>query len=284
MKVLAIICFLVASFSPVYAQFGSSNQNFSTGDLLKQVAVATATRFVEKKLNQREEVRPMPVGVKLPRLVVSCRNCWCSEDIAAVMAESSLHQVGFQVISRRGREAVKREMYETQGREFNQSTAQPFGTLDGSELYSVINVSEGNGPERSIDLRQIGRSYFSAGEDTREVWARVNIQLLDSTGIILSNIACEAPDSATSVNLVLGWFSNVNYRSYQPNRRDLAIAAAMTRAANQVGREAATKVAGWQFDPATGRALCAPAARCIDCQKTIPADARFCPYCGRKFK
>jgi len=279
--VVSVFLIITSSLAqPWSGRRDSKDLGRTLGDALVRVAVGEGVRLVERELNRKRVVEPRYAG-QLPRLVTNQTNGsgWCHPGNIEAIAEVVFGKVGFTVLSRDGRDMARAEMRETSGPEFNPDTAQPMGTLDGSELYASVVVSQGQGAESRS-------STFSPGMSTdvgvRSVWAQVIVRICDQTGRQIASTVCEASDSAVSLDLAKGWCSGVRYRGYQPTREDLAVTAAITKAANAVGKEVAGKVKGWRFDPETGRRLSPAQVLCPACLAELPERAKFCPKCGQK--
>ena len=267
----AIMVVLFVFISSVVAFADSENLGETLVGLLKQAAIAKASSALENRLNRQERVRPVRSGQNLGRIVVSQADGtgWYDSELLVKWTENALREVGFEALSREGRELVKREMNESCAPEFNPETAQPFGQINGSQYFAVVAVRQGSGPDRQIRIEE-GR--VSVESDTRFEWACVTLQIFDATGAILASDNVEANDSATSLDVAVGWCNGVRYAGRQPTRRDRAVMAACIKATNSVGRQMADRRAGWQFDLQTGQRLDQP---------NQPTGWRLDPYTGR---
>lgn len=270
-RAITIGVLFVITSSVAYASDRRENFGETLAGLLKSAAIVKASEYVEGQLNRRETVQPVRAGSNLGRIVVNRADGsgWYDSDLLTKWTENALREVGFDALSREGRELVKREMSDTRAPEFNQKTAQPLGQLNGTEYFAVVAVRQGSGPDRRIRIDQ-GR--VSVESDTQSEWAAVTLQIIDITGAILALVDVEACDSGTSLDVAVGWCDGIRYSGQQPTRRDRAVMAACIRAANSIGRQMADQRAGWRFDPATGQRLDQP---------TRPSGWRYDPYTGR---
>ena len=268
MKSLASVFVLIVVVSSIAV---ASDLRDALGGLLKQAAVAKVGEALENRLNRRETVKPVKSGQNLGRIIVSGADGfgWYDDGLLAQWTVKSLRGVGFEALSRQGRDLVRSEMSETREPEFNPQTSQPLGQLNGAQYFAIVSVCQGSGPDRRI---RIDQGNVSVESDQQSEWAAVTLSIVDATGAELASVDVEACDSATSLDVSAGWYRGIEYRGWQPTRRDLAVMAACQKAANAVGKQMADQRIGWRFDPQTGKRLDQP---------TRPTGWRYDPFTGR---
>ena len=187
--------------------------------------------------------------------------------MATALMQHACQNVGFSGAAVEDREIVREEA------ELGGSPV-----LFPAELVGRFTLREGDG--RWTDALVRGRASHY-GIETDSVWAHM-VFTVSLNGVIIASSEVEASDRAISIDASGGWWSGFQFRSREPNRRDLAVSAACQKAANEVAAKLVQRVA-WRYDPLTGRPL-AREGICFACECVLPAGALFCPRCGQDLR
>ncbi len=150
-------------------------------------------------------------------------------DEAVGIVQLLLDAVGLEVVSQQGREAVKREMRETDDPAFRQSA--PLGTLVPADWMCFVAVRLREGPERRTIVYERGAVVRRA---TRAIVADVTLKLLDERGIARVATASAASSSQVIGVDLRGWTRGASYDGRTPSNEETAICAAGAKALNQL--------------------------------------------------
>lgn len=244
----------------------ASNGWDSLGNAVGAYVLNQAGQAAADALNRREAVEPQSVGeLGVIRIEGKALNgCYVSEMAAALM-EEACQNVGFSCASVGDREIVAEE-------------AELGGSPTVKPAEYIGHFTVWQGPGRWSDTMVRGAAS-RIGLETDSVWAHVSFRVTQQ-GVEVAAVSADAPDTAISIEAFESRRGHgFEFRTREPTRQDLAVAAACQKAANAAAAKLAPRAA-WRFDPESGRPL-AREGTCFACGGPLPAGASFCPKCGQ---